>query len=95
MQTFISAPRSIKQELESMSMQNKQQINFTLSDMYALKLDTLEWIKIQIPGESKLARTNHCLAKIEEDALILFGGNGSNSMYSNKDYLIIFSNKKV
>lgn len=55
--------------------------SFTLSDMWALRLDTLEWIRVVINDEAKLIRTNHCLAKVSEDSLLMFGGNGSSSMY--------------
>ena len=55
--------------------------SFTLGDMFALKLDTFEWIKIITDDEEDLARTNHCFAKVSEDTVLIFGGNGYSSMY--------------
>ena len=92
LQSFIYSPSSLKQEMESRLP--KEQKNFTLGDMYALKLDNLEWIKVIIPDESKIVRTNHCLVKMGDDSLLIFGGNGNNSMYCNKDYLVTFTTKK-
>lgn len=47
--------------------------SFTLGDMFALKLDNLEWIKVLLPVNTELARTNHWLSKINDDTLLIFG----------------------
>lgn len=90
--SFMKPITSIKKQVDN----NKRisQSSFTLSDMWALKLDSLEWIKILIQDEAKIARTNHCLAKIGEDSLIMFGGNGNNSLYCNTDYLIMLNTRR-
>ena len=75
------------------SARNSLNSSFTLGDMFALQLDTLEWIKIITKDEEDLARTNHCLAKVSEDTLLIFGGNGYSSMYCNTDYLVTFATK--
>jgi hypothetical protein len=58
-QTSIKQELKVLEESQTKDPSEEHAKNFTLSDMYALKLDSLEWIRIQIPGESKLARTNH------------------------------------
>ena len=62
--------------------------SFTLSDLWALKLDQLEWIRITVNEESKIIRTNHWLGAINDSTLFIFGGNGANSMYSNQECLV-------
>lgn len=47
------------QRIESPVQKSLCQDSFTLSDMWALKLDTLEWIRIILNDEEKLQRTNH------------------------------------
>lgn len=68
--------------------------SFTLGDMHALKLDTLEWVNIVINDKgADLARTNHWLSRVAEDTLLVFGGNGHSSMYCNTDYFLTITNK--
>ena len=83
------------QRAESPTQKSLIHDSFTLSDMWALKLDTLEWIRITLNDEEKLQRTNHWMAKINEDSLIIFGGNGGNSMYWSINYLVVLNPKKL
>mmetsp|Transcript_27573 Transcript_27573/g.27442 ORF Transcript_27573/g.27442 Transcript_27573/m.27442 type:complete len:124 (+) Transcript_27573:460-831(+) len=73
----------------------KKPTTFILGDIFALKLDTLEWIRVISPNELKLARANHTMAKINDDSLIIFGGNSANSTYCSSDYIITFREKKL
>lgn len=91
LQNIMKPRSSIKSE---MNKKEDPKI-FTLGDFYALKLDTLEWIKIECSVESKIARANHCMAKLDDESLIIFGGNAVNSLYCNKDYLITFTSGKI
>mmetsp|Transcript_22142 Transcript_22142/g.19686 ORF Transcript_22142/g.19686 Transcript_22142/m.19686 type:complete len:137 (-) Transcript_22142:4-414(-) len=86
---FNPSTKSIK----SPSALSTPKKGFTLGDIYALKLDSLEWIKIIYPYEENLARSNHCMARISNDSLIIFGGNAINSTYCSSDYIITLTDE--
>ena len=90
--SFMKIENNIHPKIEVEKTKIKD--GFTLSDMWALKLDKLEWIRIVVSDESKIVRTNHWLAAINENTLFIFGGNGANSMYSNSEYLISLNSEK-
>ena len=54
LQNFLNPNSNYKSEISE-----APKMNFTLGDLYALKLDNLEWIKVISPNEDKLARSNH------------------------------------
>ena len=75
-------------------VQDTQINSFTLGDIYALKLDNFEWIRIKSSCEGKLARSNHWMVKISNESLLIFGGNAVNSTYWSSDYIITFTDEK-
>jgi hypothetical protein len=44
-----------------------------LNDLHALRLDNLEWLKIEYRGETPQPKANHC-STIVESRIIIFGG---------------------
>ena len=88
-QSFMTKPNSDISKTDSKDAPK----SFTLGDLWALKLDSLEWIKIQLPNEEKLARANHCMSNFGDESLLIFGGNGSNSMYCNKEYVVTLASQ--
>lgn len=90
LQNFLNPNSNYKSEISE-----APKMNFTLGDLYALKLDNLEWIKVISPNEDKLARSNHWLAKIGKESLLIFGGNAINSTYCSSDYIISFTDENL
>ncbi|CAI2385213.1 unnamed protein product [Moneuplotes crassus] len=69
--------------------------SFVLGDIFALRLDNFEWIRVAFPNENQLARANHSMAKLGDDSLIILGGTAANSTYCSSDYLFTFTEENI